>query len=128
MDSPSTIKIPVNKLMFLVDQREVPVTREMAKQWPIIWDKQGEESLVKHQPLPRPICIVLKETIADPLRDEALLEEEQIKWLFLMDLPEIGLAWVVSLVWEDKVARQGIPRKKGEWNEDSEVIKLVVFD
>lgn len=128
MDSPSNIKVPVNQLMFLVDQREVPVTWETAKQWPIIWNKQGEESLIKYQPLPRPICKVLKETIADPIRDEALLEEEQITWLFLMDLPEMGLAWVVSLAWEDKVAWQGISRKKDEWKEDPDVIKLVVFD
>lgn len=127
MSSPSTIKIPVTQLMFLIDKTKVPVTRKIAKQWPIIWDKQGEENLVKDQPLPRPICKVWKKTIAHPIRDAALLEEEQIRWLFLMDLPEIGLAWVVSLAWEEKMAQQVEFLNRSEKVDDSEIIKFVVF-
>lgn len=127
MDPHSDFKVNLYQATLSIEEVKVPLTLDVAKQLPIVWYENVGEILWKDQPLPEPICKVLKEVIADPISDEALLEEQEITWLYLINRPGWGLGWVVPLTKDgESIGQQGILREGG-WINDPEQVKTALL-
>lgn len=108
------MKIRTSQVFLMVKDREVRLTKSVAKQLPILDGQARWRAAERGEPQPQPICKVIGKVLG-----------QNWSWMYLVEDDVAGLGWVAAMQPDPRFAEMIVER--GGWVDDPAQVPTVIL-